>query len=83
MIGSLLADALPYLIASVVAALGVLGYGAHKERKGRAAGRDETYIETLRDSAKKVEKGREAVSDLRGNSRDDDLEQLRRNNAEW
>lgn len=83
MIGALLADILPYLIAAVAGVVGVWGYGAHKERKGRKAGREETYIETLRESAEKVEAGREAVSDLRGNSRADDLEQLRRNNAEW
>ncbi|MDO6755366.1 hypothetical protein Q4598_03915 [Phaeobacter inhibens] len=45
--------------------------------------RKETYIETLTDSAKRKEAGREAVEDLRGNNRDDDIEQLRRNSDRW
>ncbi|UWR77913.1 hypothetical protein K4L04_08195 [Phaeobacter inhibens] len=45
--------------------------------------RKETYIETLEDSVKRKEAGREAVEDLRGNSRDDDIEQLRRNSDRW
>ena len=45
--------------------------------------RKETYIETLKDGAKRKEAGREAVDDLRGNSRADNIEQLRRNSDSW
>lgn len=79
MIGTLLAELLPWAIGCAAVVLGLLGYGRAK----KAEARKETYIEKLQDSAKRQEAGREAVSNLRGNSRDDDLEQLRRNNTEW
>jgi hypothetical protein len=79
MIGPLLVDLLSWGVGVAVAILGIYGFGRAKRREGRK----ETYIEALKGSAKRQEAGREAVSDLRGNSRADDLEQLRRNNAEW
>ena len=79
MIASLLAELLPWVIGGVTVTLALFGYGRAKKHEGRK----ETYIEALKDSEKRQEAGREAVSDLRGNDRADDLEQLRRNNAEW
>lgn len=35
MIGALLGDLVPYLVAAVVAVIGFLGYGKVKERKGK------------------------------------------------
>lgn len=67
MIGALLADILPYLIAAVAGVVGVWGYGAHKERKGRKAGREETYIEAkARDHEKAAEIRNRVERDLDG-----------------
>ncbi|AUR11223.1 hypothetical protein PhaeoP48_01226 [Phaeobacter inhibens] len=68
-----------YLVAAGALLAAIWAYG----RSQKAEGRKETYIETLEDSAKRKEAGREAVEDLRGNDRDDDTEQLRRNSDSW
>ncbi|AUQ62145.1 hypothetical protein [Phaeobacter inhibens] len=79
MISALLSRFWGYLVASGAFLAAIWAYG----RSQKAEGRKETYIETLEDSAKRKEAGREAVEDLRGNSRDDDIEQLRRNSDSW
>jgi len=79
MITSLLADLLPWAIGIVLTFLGVWGYGRRKKKEGR----EETYIETLKDSAKRQEAGREAVSDLRGAGRDELIDRVRRNDGQW
>ncbi|MFV1484538.1 MULTISPECIES: hypothetical protein [unclassified Phaeobacter] len=79
MISALLTRIWGYLVAAGAILAAIWGYG----RSQKAEGRKETYIETLEDSAKRKEAGREAVEDLRGNSRDDDIEQLRRNSDSW
>lgn len=50
---------------------------------GRREGRQTAKSDALEDSAKRQEKGREAVQDLRGASRDDILDRLRRNDGQW
>ncbi len=50
-------------------------------RKGE--GRREAENEALRDSAKRVEDGNEAVQDLHDAGRDELNEQLRRNSDKW
>lgn len=79
MISALLSRFWGYLVAAGAFLAAIWAYG----RSQKAEGRKETYIETLTDSAKRKEAGREAVEDLRGNSRDDDIEQLRRNSDSW
>ncbi|AUR03207.1 hypothetical protein PhaeoP72_01222 [Phaeobacter inhibens] len=79
MISALLSRFWGYLVAAGALLAAIWAYG----RSQKAQGRKETYIETLTDSAKRKEAGREAVEDLRGNSRDDDIEQLRRNSDSW
>ncbi|MFV1536965.1 hypothetical protein [Phaeobacter sp. JH204B] len=79
MISALLSRFWGYLVAAGAFLAAIWAYG----RSQKAEGRKETYIETLTDSAKRKEAGREAVEDLRGNSRDDDFEQLRRNSDSW
>lgn len=79
MIGALLADLLPWAIG-IIATLGALwGWGRSK----KAEGRKETYIETLADSAKRQEDGRDAVQDLRGADRDALADRLRDNSDRW
>ncbi|AUQ64453.1 hypothetical protein [Phaeobacter inhibens] len=79
MISALMSRFWGYLVAAGAFLAAIWAYG----RSQKAEGRKETYIETLTDSAKRKEAGREAVEDLRGNSRDDDIEQLRRNSDSW
>ncbi|AUQ74740.1 hypothetical protein [Phaeobacter piscinae] len=79
MISALLSRFWGYLVAAGAFLAAIWAYG----RSQKAEGRKETYIETLEDSAKRKEAGREAVEDLRGNSRPDDIEQLRRNSDRW
>ncbi|AUQ93876.1 hypothetical protein PhaeoP66_04655 (plasmid) [Phaeobacter inhibens] len=79
MISALLSRFWGYLVAAGALLAAIWAYG----RSQKAEGRKETYIETLTDSAKRKEAGREAVEDLRGNDRDDDIEQLRRNSDSW
>ncbi|AUR35763.1 hypothetical protein PhaeoP18_01489 [Phaeobacter piscinae] len=79
MIRALLSRFWGYLLAAGAFLAAIWAYG----RSQKAEGRKETYIETLEDSAKRKEAGREAVEDLRGNDRDDDIEQLRRNSDRW
>ncbi|MFV1644951.1 hypothetical protein VWZ82_13085 [Phaeobacter sp. JH20_41] len=79
MISALLSRFWGYLVAAGAFLAAIWAYG----RSQKAEGRKETYIETLTDSAKRKETGREAVEDLRGNDRDDNIEQLRRNSDSW
>ncbi|MFV1594048.1 hypothetical protein VWZ88_15950 [Phaeobacter sp. JH20_36] len=79
MISALLFRFWGYLVAAGAFLAAIWVYG--RSREGEV--RKETYIETLTDSAKRKEVGREAVEDLRGNDRDDDIEQLRRNSDRW
>ncbi|MFV1505024.1 hypothetical protein VWY03_05195 [Phaeobacter sp. JH20_09] len=79
MISALLSRFWGYLLAAGALLSAIWAYG----RSQKAEGRKETYIETLEDSAKRKEDGREAVEDLRGNDRDDDIKQLRRNSDRW
>ncbi|MBY5976743.1 hypothetical protein KUV39_08795 [Phaeobacter italicus] len=79
MITRLLSRAWGYLVAAGAFLAAIWVYG----RSQKAEGRKETYIETLKDGAKRKEAGREAVDDLRGNSRADNIEQLRRNSDSW
>ncbi|WP_123618862.1 hypothetical protein [Phaeobacter inhibens] len=79
MISALMSRFWGYLVAAGALLAAIWAYG----RSQKAEGRKETYIETLEDSAKRKEAGREAVEDLRGNDRDDDTEQLRRNSDSW
>ena len=79
MLGALFSRLWGYMVAAGAVLAGLAMWGASKKREGRT----ETYIEALRDKDKRMEAGRNAVSDLRGNSRDDDLEQLRRNDDQW
>ncbi|KII11269.1 hypothetical protein [Phaeobacter sp. S60] len=79
MISALLSRSWGYLVAAGAILAAIWAYG----RSQKAEGRKETYIETLEDSAKRKEAGREAVEDLRGNSRPDNIEQLRRNSDSW
>lgn len=83
MISTILAELLPWVLAAAGALAVFVGHGVRERRKGRKEGRDATYIETLRESAKRQEAGREAVSDLRGAGRDELLDQLRRNEGDW
>lgn len=79
MISELLADLLPWALGIVAAIAGIWGYGRSK----KAEGRQETYIETLADSAKRQEAGRDAVQDLRGADRDALADRLRDNTDRW
>lgn len=79
MITRLLSRFWGYLVAAGAFLAAIWAYG----RSQKAEGRKETYIETLKDSAKRKEAGREAVDDLRGNDRADNIEQLRRNSDSW
>ena len=79
MIAALLSRFWGYLVAAGAFLAAIWAYG----RSQKAEGRKGTYIETLTDSAKRKEAGREAVDDLRGNDRADNIEQLRRNSDSW
>ncbi|MCA0856169.1 hypothetical protein [Phaeobacter italicus] len=79
MISALLSRVWGYLVAAGAFLAAIWAFG----RSQKAEGRKETYIETLKDSAMRKEVGREAVDDLRGNSRADNIEQLRRNSDSW
>ena len=50
---------------------------------GRREGRRGAETDTLRDSAKRQERGRDAVEDLRDADTDDLIDQLRDNDAKW
>lgn len=65
--------------AAVAAALGALAAFL----AGRSSGRVRHDRKAMRDSIKRQEKGREAVSDLRGAGRDDLVRRLRDNDGEW
>lgn len=73
---SRLGRALSAVVAGVIA---ILTFGAVKKKQGRT----EAQTDALRDSAKRQEKGREAVKDLRGADRDTLIDRLRRNDGRW
>ena len=79
MISALLAELLPWAIG-IAAALGALWVWG---RSKKAEGRQETYIETLADSAKRQKEGRDAVQDLRGADRDALADRVRDNTDSW
>lgn len=79
MISSILVDLMPWALGIVAALAGLLGYGRTK----KAEGREQTYIEVLKDRHDREEKGREAAADLRGADRDELVDRMRRNDGQW
>lgn len=67
----------------LAAALAAVGFVIFRGRAKKREGREEVYIEALKDRAEREEKGREAVSDLRGADRDDLADRVRRNDGLW
>ena len=59
--------------------LAVMTFGQLKKKQGRT----EAETDALRDSAKRQEKGREAVQDLRDADRGGLIGQLRENDSDW
>lgn len=79
MIAALIAELAPYAIAIGGALAALFAYG----RRQKEQGREETYIEALKDQHEREERGREAVSDLRDAGRDEYLDVLRQNDGGW
>jgi len=65
-----------YLIAAVIAALGILGYGQAKKREGRKEAEDDAAQDTL----DRFRKGQDALGDDDGGAPD---ERVRRNDGRW
>lgn len=59
--------------------LAIVTFGAMKKKQGRT----EAETDALKDDAKKQEKGREAVQDLRDADRDELIDRLRENDSDW
>lgn len=67
-------------IALALGAIAVLfGYGVVKKGQGK----DEQRREAVENANKQKEKGREAVQDLRGATRDERVKRLRKNRTRW
>ena len=79
MIAALMTDLWPYLAAAAAVFGALWKWGRSKKTEGR----EETYMEVLKDTHDRQERGREAASDLRGADRDDLVDRLRRNDGEW
>ncbi len=75
-LGSRIGRLLSMLLAAAGVVIGVFLAG---KREGRA--KEQTKV--LKDSVKRQEKGREAVQDLRGSSRDELIDRVRRNDGQW
>jgi len=65
------------------AALAFLGVLGATWVSGKREGRSQAETRALKDSAKRQEKGREAVEDLRGADRDELVDRVRRNDGQW
>lgn len=76
LLGTRIGRALSAALAAVGAVLAVYLLGKREGRSGAA-------VDALRDEQKREDKGRDAVSNLRGADRDDLLDQLRRNDGRW
>ncbi len=74
----LIAGPLGALGAAVVAALAWFLDRRRQRSKGRSEGRTEAQTEAMKDANERVQKGRDAVRDGRG---DDPAERLRRNDG--
>jgi len=79
MIGWIISNAAPYVIALGALLAALLGYGARQKAKGRRQAADAA----LRDSIKRQEDGRNAVANLHGAGRADLAQQLRDNDGRW
>lgn len=76
LLGTRIGRALSAALAAAVAVFAVF-------RLGERSGGSKADIDALKDEQRKGDKGRDAVSNLRGAGRDDLLEQLRRNDGRW
>lgn len=79
MIAALIAELAPYAIAIGGALAALFAYGRRKKKQGR----EETYIEALKDRVQREEQGHEAANELRGADRADLDDRLRRNDGLW
>ena len=76
---SILSGLWGYVAAAVAALFGLVGVYL----SGRRSGRQGAENKAMKDAQKRAERGRDAVSDLRGAGRDDRIAKLRDNDAEW
>ncbi len=74
-----MSDLVTALVALLAVVVAVLGYGARQRVKGRR----DAEATALRESAKRQERGRDAVGEIRGADRDELIDRLRRNDGRW
>lgn len=76
LLGSKIAQIIGVILATIAAVLGI--YTA-----GRKSGKDDMENDALKETAKKLEDGRDAVNDLRGADRDKLNKRLHDNDKRW
>lgn len=79
LLSALTGDLIGYLVAAVVGIAGFVTFGMSQRRKGRRGAENDA----MKDSAKRQEKGRDAVQDLHDADRDELDRKLRDNDEHW